>query len=272
MHFYKALLVVVCAGLVWAQTPDDPEVARARAEIERLRGLVAAGIAPRLRLEKAEAALADAEDAAILRKTIYGSELTEAQSEDMIAAAVRRLDRRRKAYETTQKLVDLKAAPALSLKPLQEDVDAAARELDLAESRSRLVYELAQMALAEEALYTQLTEAPAEAPAIAERFDGDGIFNMVTFSRIEAAYEEHFGKPMPISAMGETAVHRAMGFDHRGRVDVGLHPDTPEGQWLRAYLMENRIPFFLFRQAVPGKATGAHIHIGPISARISSGG
>jgi hypothetical protein len=77
---------------------------------------------------------------------------------------------------------------------------------------------------------------------------------------------------MPVTAMGETAVHRAMGFDHRGRVDVGLHPDAPEGAWLRSYLMENRIPFFLFRQAVPGKATGAHIHIGPISSRIATGG
>jgi hypothetical protein len=272
MHSYTALLAAVCAGLACAQTPDDPGVARARTEVERLRGLVAAGAAPRLQMEKAEAALADARDAAILRRTLYGSELDEAQAEDMIAAAVRRLDRRRKACEAAQKLVDLKAAPPLSLKPLQEDVDGALRELDLAESRSRLAYELTQMALAEEALYTQLTEAPAGAPAIAERFDGDGIFNMVAFSRIEAAFEKHFGKPMPISAMGETAVHRAMGFDHRGRVDVGLHPDTPEGEWLRAYLMENRIPFFLFRQAVPGKATGAHIHIGPISPRIASGG
>jgi hypothetical protein len=272
MRFCTILLMVACAGLVCAQTPDDPEVAKANAEIERLRGLVAAGAAPRLQLEKAQATMEDAQDEAILRKTIYGSELTEAQSEDMLAAAVRRLDRRRKAYEAARKLVDLKAAPPLSLKPLQDDVDAALRELDLAESRSRLTYELAQMALAEEALFTQLAEAPAGAPAIAERYDGDGIFNMVALSRIEAAFEAHFGKPMPISAMGETAVHRALGFDHRGRVDVGLHPDTPEGQWLRAYLMENRIPFFLFRQAVPGKATGAHIHIGPISPRISSGG
>ena len=272
MRFSTVLLVAVCARLICAQTPDDPAVAKANAEIERLRGLVAAGAASRLQLEKAQAALEDAQDEAVLRKTIYGSELTEAQSEDMLAAAVRRLDRRRKAYEAVRKLVDMKSAPALSLKPLQDDVDAALRELELAESRSRLTYELAQMALAEDSLFTQLAEAPAGAPAIAERYDGDGIFNMVVFSRIEAAFEAHFGKSMPISAMGETAVHRALGFDHRGRVDVGLHPDTPEGQWLRAYLMENRIPFFLFRQAVPGKATGAHIHIGPISPRISSGG
>ena len=77
MHSYTALLVAVCAGWVCAQTPDDPGVARARTEVERLRGLAAAGAAPRLQVEKAEAALADAQDAAILRKTIYGSELTE---------------------------------------------------------------------------------------------------------------------------------------------------------------------------------------------------
>jgi hypothetical protein len=247
-------------------------VARARAEIERLRGLVAAGAAPRVQVEKAEATLEDAQDAAILRKTIYGSELGEAQCEEMLAAAIRRLDRRRNAYAAAQKLVEAKAAPPLSLKPLQEAVDAALQEFDLAGSRSRLTFELAQMALAEDALYTKLSEAPAEAPAIAGRYDGDGMFNMVVFSRIEAAYETHFGKPMPISAMGETAVHRAMGFDHRGRVDVGLHPDAPEGAWLVAYLMDNRIPFFLFRQAIPGKATGAHIHIGTISPRLSSGG
>jgi hypothetical protein len=71
--------------------------------------------------------------------------------------------------------------------------------------------------------------------------------------------------------MGETAVHRAMGFDHRGRVDVALAPDAPEGEWLRAYLMLKRIPFFTFREAVPGKATGAHIHIGPQSVRLAGG-
>jgi hypothetical protein len=63
-----------------------------------------------------------------------------------------------------------------------------------------------------------------------------------------------------------------MGFDHRNRVDVAVHPDQPEGVWLRDYLMQNGIPFFAFRQAVRGKATGAHIHIGPISTRIANGG
>jgi hypothetical protein len=51
-------------------------------------------------------------------------------------------------------------------------------------------------------------------------------------------------------------------------VDVAIHPDDPEGQWLLTYLLENHIPYFAFRHAVPGKATGAHIHIGPQSTRL----
>jgi hypothetical protein len=89
---------------------------------------------------------------------------------------------------------------------------------------------------------------------------------------VEVAFARHFGKPLPVSAIGETAVHRALGFDHRGRVDVAIYPDLPEGIWLREYLTENRIPYFAFRQAVPGKATGAHIHIGPMSTRLVPGG
>ena len=42
--------------------------------------------------------------------------------------------------------------------------------------------------------------------------------------------------------------------------------------WLRQYLAEHRIPYFAFRQAVPGKATGAHIHLGPVSTRLKLGG
>ena len=75
-----------------------------------------------------------------------------------------------------------------------------------------------------------------------------------------------------MSAVGETSLHRALGFDHRGRVDVAIHPDQPEGRWLLEFLTENRIPYFAFRQAVPGKATGAHIHIGPMSTHLKLGG
>ena len=269
-------LLLVCASCVFAQpaasNDEPPEVARAKAGIEKLRSLVEAGALPRAQLEKAESAIADAEDAAVLRKTLYGTELTEDQAGDMLAAAKRRVDRRRDAYEDNKKLVDSGVASLLSLTQFLEDLDLAKKEYDLAESRARLTAELTRMAQAEEALDTRLAQQPDEAHDLADHYQGDGAFNMIAFARVESDFEKRFGKSLPISAMGETAVHRSLGFDHRGRVDVAIHPDQPEGHWLLEYLVDHKIPYFAFRHAVPGKATGAHIHIGPMSTRLKLGG
>ncbi|HMD70107.1 MAG TPA: hypothetical protein VKF41_02125 [Bryobacteraceae bacterium] len=271
MRWRLGLMLLVCAGAV-GQTNDAPEVTRAKEEAGKVRALVEAGAAPRAQLEKAEEALADAQDAAILRRTLYGQDLTEEQTGEMMAAASRRFDRRRKALDEAKRLVEAGAASQLSLGGSLEELDGARKEADLAEGRASLVRELTEMAKAEEALAVKLAEEPAEAPKIADRYDGDGIFTAGTLARVEMEFAKRFGKPLPVSAMGETAVHRALGFDHRGRVDVAVHPDLPEGVWLREFLTENRIPYFAFRQAVPGKATGAHIHIGPMSTRLAPGG
>ncbi len=48
-------------------------------------------------------------------------------------------------------------------------------------------------------------------------------------------------------------------------------PAHPEGVWLRAISASLRkIPYYAFSRAIPGKATAAHIHIGPGSTRLSS--
>ncbi len=254
---------------VLAQTDTaSPEIEQAQARREKLRGLVEAGVAPRAQLIQEEENLADAEDAALLRRTIYGQDLTDAQSDAMIAAADRRLERRAQAFDRARKLVDAGAAPRASLDSFQRDIDLARAERDLAVSRAQVVRELTAMAEAERAVQ----EAPAPTPEPAsERHDGDGVFTMSRFAQVESAFEHQFGKPLPVSAMGETDVHRALGFDHRGRVDVALHPDQPEGVWLRTYLDGRHIPYFAFRQAQAGKATGAHIHLGPVSGPLAHG-
>jgi hypothetical protein len=259
------LAFAVCLG-VYAQ--DSPEVARAKAEVERLRSLVAAGAAPRNQLERAEESIADAEDADFLRKTLYGADLTAEQADEMIAAAARRVERRQKALEAQNKLVKAQVAPSTSLEVPAGEVDLAKKEYALAETRADLTRQLAAMAQAEE----DVERHPATPGSLAERFDGNGIFTTALFARVENEYQKKFGKPLPVSALGETAVHKAMGFDHRGRVDVAIYPDTPEGTWLREYLTDNHIPYYAFRHAIPGKATGAHIHIGPGSTRIRNGG
>jgi hypothetical protein len=267
-----ASLVFVCVSCLHAQTQESPEVSRAKAGLEKLRALVEAGVVPKAQLERAVSEIADAEDAALLRETLYGTELTDDQAGDMVAAAQRRVDRRRQAYEAGKKLVDNGVASPLSLSSVLENLDFARKELDLAESRARLTQELTQMAQAEELLDSKLDHHPDEVRELADHYEGDGAFNMVTFAHVEMDFEKQFGKPLPISAMGETAVHRSLGFDHRGRVDVAIHPDQPEGHWLLEYLVDHRIPYFAFRHAVPGKATGAHIHVGPMSTRIKLGG
>lgn len=272
MRCFSALSLLVCAIAVCAQDYDPPEVARAKSDIERLRRFVDAGAVPRVQLEKAEAALADAEDAAFLRKTLYGVDLTDDQCDRMLAAANRRFERRKQAVDEARKLVEEGVASQLSLGTFLEELDSARKECDLAETRARLAHELTQMAQAEEALAARMAEEASEVPDLADRYDGDGVFSVSTFSRVETEFERRFGKPLPVSAMGETAVHRSLGFDHRGRVDVAIHPDQPEGRWLLEFLYENHIPYFAFRQAVPGKATGAHIHIGPMSTRVKLGG
>jgi hypothetical protein len=271
MRFLCASLLV-CAGVAYAgSTPEDPAVVQAKAGIEKLRALVEAGAAPRAQLEKAEEAIKDAEDAAFLRRTLYGTELTDGQSEEMTAVAARRLERRKNALAEARGLVEAGVATQLSLGTFLEALDAARKEHDLAVHRARLLHELTEMARKEHELQEAMEHAASDAAALAERFDG-GVFSMQDFFRIDRAFQRSFGKPLPVSAMGETAVHRAMGFDHSGRVDVAVHPDKPEGVWLRDYLTSHGIPFFAFRQAVKGKATGAHIHIGPMSTRIAKGG
>jgi hypothetical protein len=153
----------------------------------------------------------------------------------------------------------------LSLGPLRDDLDRARKECGLADSRATLTRELSEMAQAEQL-------AAARPVSLDSESESDDVLAFATFARVEVDFEEHFGKKLPVSAVGETAVHRALGFDHRGRVDVALNPDQPEGAWLCQYLAQNHIPFFAFRQAVPGKATGAHIHIGPTSTKLVSGG
>ena len=99
------------------------------------------------------------------------------------------------------------------------------------------------------------------------RFNGSAAWSLVDSSKIENFYTQTFGRAMPISAFGQTATHDRLRFDHRNAIDVALHPDSREGQTLLSYLRQAGIPFIAFRNAVPGAATGAHIHIGKPSPR-----
>lgn len=95
-----------------------------------------------------------------------------------------------------------------------------------------------------------------------------GSWSLASLSTVQKFFSTTFGRPLPTSAIGQSATHNRMGWDHRNSVDVGLHPDSAEGRALIAYLQNTGIPFLAFRAAIPGVATGPHIHIGSPSHRL----
>jgi hypothetical protein len=272
MRFLRLAGVFLCGLSLFAQTPSD--LSRAENQIDRLRELVAAGAIAPARLQEAEAALGDAQDNEILQRTLFGNltaqDLTEDQAREMIAAAQRRYDRQKAKLEQQQKLVDAGVMARGELQPLEEELASRQLTLDLANSRAKLLEDIMASARRELELQesAKAQSAPSVGGAVMVHFEGDGQISPTDIQRIAVAYEREFHKPLPVSANGETNAHRALGFDHRGRVDVAVNPDQREGVWLRSYLEKNDIPYYAFRAAVPGKATGAHIHIGPGSARL----
>jgi hypothetical protein len=100
------------------------------------------------------------------------------------------------------------------------------------------------------------------------RFNGTAQWTLTDAAKVSSFFSNRFGHALPISAYGQSGTHNRLGFDHRNSVDVAVHPDSAEGQALVAYLKSAGIPFMAFRRAVPGSATGAHIHIGYPSHRI----
>jgi hypothetical protein len=151
------------------------------------------------------------------------------------------------------------------LTSLIEDFDAKARTVDLAKTRARLLEQMAEMARNEAREIER--EERDDRTRIAVRYDGNGVFRDTDFLKVATAFSHRFLRPLPVSARGETALHKSLGFDHRGRVDVALNPDQAEGIWLRKYLETAKIPYFAFRAAIPGQATAPHIHLGPPSLR-----
>jgi len=264
------------AGTVTELQPDanDPGVVRAKGELDKIRTLVAHGGLPYMRLERAREELQDAEDLSLLRAHLYGKDLLPEQADQLVSVAQRMVIRRQKSMNKMKELVDSGVISRAEAEASGADFERAQTELQLAVTRANLMQQMADALRLERQLASvehEVESHPEWNGQLYTRFDGKGTFSPGELHAISSAFVSRFAKPLPISADGTTATHRAMGFDHRGRVDVAVSPDTPEGAWLMRQLEVNKIPFFAFRMAIPGKATGAHIHIGPQSTRYIAG-
>ena len=282
----QSIVLLLSLGVLAAfgeTKPDSPQaiankqIELAKQELEKVTGLVQAGALPRIRLEQAQQDVADAEDDAILRSSLYGElpaqDLTEQLADDMVAAAQRRVERQLARIEQARKLVDDGVAAQATLTPLQEDLTIRQMNLNLAHSRARLVNELVAMAKFEKSMQSIQNATRIEYRDMfskgMEHYEGNGAFQESRdLKPLAIAFQKKFDHPLPISAEGETSLHRAWGFDHRGRVDVAINPNDQEGIWLRRYLKSKKIPYYAFTRAMRGSATAAHIHIGPGSTRL----
>jgi hypothetical protein len=99
------------------------------------------------------------------------------------------------------------------------------------------------------------------------RFTGAGGWNIGEAYKIQRFFSDTFKKQLPIAVFGQGAIHDRWRLDHHNAMDIQLHPDGVEGRALLDFLQRNGIPYLAFRSAIPGTATGPHIHIGRPSHR-----
>jgi hypothetical protein len=159
----------------------------------------------------------------------------------------------------------------------KDEAEISAKRAELKTRQQLLNKEMAQAdnILAEALAVERMSKLPAlrlggySATAAMIRYNGPAAWVITDIARVDSFFTSQFRHSLPVSAFGQTDVHNRLGFDHRNSVDVALHPDSAEGQTLINYLRSAGIPFIAFRQAVPGSATGAHIHIGYPSHRFT---
>lgn len=179
---------------------------------------------------------------------------------------------RQRAEERYEQQKELYYQGLISRKEVLEAENALAQAMLRIDEDKRWLTET-DMAITEASMRDEILRLPGLAvggyseTAALLRYNGGALWSLTFAPKIEKFYLETFHRPLPISALGQTATHDRLRFDHRNAMDVALHPDSPEGRSLLNYLRQAGIPFLAFRSAVPGTATGAHIHIGKPSPR-----
>lgn len=175
----------------------------------------------------------------------------------------------------------LKQAHALFAQGLISKNQVAESERVVASAKDKVAETNRSMANADTQIATTLLEAKADSQiartrvragsltrtASYIRYAGGGGWSLSEAYKVQRFFNDAFKKQLPIAVFGQGAIHDRWRLDHRNSMDISLHPDGAEGQALLNFLRANGIPFLAFRAAIPGTATGPHIHIGRPSHR-----
>lgn len=223
--------------------PSEPAPTRPSSRPERLAANVAEAMAkyratldPVLAIYERE--LARQTELAEIRQDLYGRGVL----------SQRELEKGRRVLAAAQKNVD--------------DTRRAMAEADRMLTEARIAEALARLKPLERGGY--------EETAGLVRYNGPANWSLVGDTpKLQRFFAARFGRSLPVSAFGQSALHDRMGFDHRNALDVAVHPDSPEGRALMGYLRTIGIPFIASWEAIPGSASGAHIHVGQPSPRLA---
>ena len=143
-----------------------------------------------------------------------------------------------------------------------DDVRTAIAEADRIVMEARIAEAIARQAPLERGGYQ-------ETPGLV-RYNGPAEWSLAAgTARLQEWFAGRFGRPLPISAIGQSGLHDRMGLDHRNALDVAVHPDSSEGRALMDYLRASGIPFIAAWGAIPGSTSGAHVHVGQPSPRLT---
>lgn len=180
-----------------------------------------------------------------------------------------------RAAETVEKRKGLLALGVISKRELEEGERALAEAQGKIAETTKRIAEVDQL-VAEVNAAEELAKTSAERPGayrstgLVVRYAGASRWALSDLSKVDAFFRLKFTRPLPVSAVGQTETHNQLGLDHHEAVDVAVHPDSAEGKALIGYLTSQGVSFIAIRGAIPGSATGAHIHIGPPSKRIAA--
>jgi hypothetical protein len=123
---------------------NDPGVIRAQRDLDRIKALIGEGGLPSTRLRVAEEDLQNALDMSILRANLYGKDLLPEQADQMVAIAQQMVLRKQRSVIEMRRLVESGAISAAEAESTGADYDRAQTELHLAETRAKLIQQMAE--------------------------------------------------------------------------------------------------------------------------------
>ena len=247
-----ALLLACGAGAFAQKAPPSPvdELTRTRAAL----------------VESAEEVKKNTRELIALKEKELAA--AERKHEQLRQLAAEGLVARVKVDESEETLAEMRASVEVLRRQIDDSDRVIAEVAAMAEAEKLAKIEARKAAKLRTSQSRLLRPTLYGTNALIIRHTGTSYWTAANIYGVQSFFAAAFGRPLPVSAHGQTATHTRLGFDHSRGVDVALHPDSAEGRALISYLQAHGITFIAFRGAVAGSSTGAHIHIGPPSSRI----